>query len=109
LYVEKPEGDFSPERNYAVINDTIKDYEKMRYGVDNKVQENAANAADILTSWAKYKLDIGGGKQLEEWFGKENLARVYGEKLVEKLKFRDAIRKDNIRKGNTKLADFYLT
>lgn len=86
LYVEKPDPNFSPEHNFAVIQETIDEYEKNRYGVNEKVQDAAADRADILASFAKYKLDNGGEKKLEQWLGKKRLAEIYGEQLTEKLR-----------------------
>lgn len=109
LYVEEPDADFSPEKNYAVINGTIDKYRKTRFGIDPKVQEAAGDRADIIASWAKYKLDKGGEQQFEGWLGKRELARIYGEKLTEKLKVMDTVRRLNLAKGNTKFKDYYLT
>ena len=105
LYVEKPDENFSPEHNKAVIRETLEEYEKLRYGVDEKVQEAAADRADILSSFAKYKLDLGGEKQIEQFLGKKRMNEIYGEKLVEKLKMMDSIRKLNLARGNTKFLD----
>lgn len=109
LFVEKPDPNFSAKKNYAVINETIKEYEKTRYTVDAVVVKNAGDRADILASWTKYKLDEGGGKQLEEWLGKSWMARIYGEKLMEKIRIMDSVRKLNKSRGNTKFENFYLT
>jgi hypothetical protein len=108
-YVEKPDKDFSPKRNYSVINKIIKQAYKQRTEIDPVVKQNAGNVADILSSFAKYKLDLDGGKKIEEWLGKEWMTKIYGEKLIEKLKVRDSIRKLNQAKGNTMLnGDFYI-
>lgn len=107
--MEKDDTNFSAERNYAIIYGTIAEYEKMRYSLNEKVEKNAGNVADILSSFAKYKLDRDGGKQLEEWLGKENLGRIYGEKLLEKIRMFESIKKSNREKGNTKFENFYLT
>ena len=109
LYVMDPDPDFSPEHNYSVIQNTINKYRKMRYGVDDKVKFNSGNVADILSEFAKYKLDKGGEKKLEDWLGKENLARIYGEKLISKLKVLDSVRRLNKARGNTKFGDHFLT
>jgi hypothetical protein len=109
LYVEKPEKDFSAERNFAVINQVLEENDKMQKELDKKVKENAGNVADILTSFAKYKLDINGGKQLEQWLGKENMKKIYGDKLLEKIRMLEIIRAENKKKGNTKFENYYLT
>ena len=108
-YVEEPDADFSPEHNYSVIQGTINKYRKMRFGIDRKVVQNSSNVADIISSFAKYKLDKGGGKQLEDWLGRETLATIYGDRLMARIKDLEAIERLNIKKGNTKFKDYYLT
>lgn len=108
LYVEKPDPNFSPERNYAVIKGVITDYEQMRYTINPIVVKSAGDRADILASFAKYKLDIGGGKQIEEWLGKERMAEIYGEKLMSKIRIMETVKRLNRAKGNTKFESFYL-
>lgn len=105
----KPDPDFSPEHNYAVIRGTIEKYEKMRYGVADTVRANAEDRADILASFAKYKLDLGGEKKIEQFLGKKRMAEIYGEKLIEKLKMLESTKRLNKVKGNTKFEDYYLT
>ena len=95
LYVEKPDEDFSRERNYKVIAGVIAENDKMQRELKDEVKKNAGNVADILTSFAKYKLDQDGGKQLEEWLGKDNLKRIYGDKLVAKIRMIEIIKAKN--------------
>lgn len=109
LYEHKPDKDFSAKKNYDVINRIIKKTWKMRHSVDEKVIQNASNVADILSSFAKYKLDRDGDKKIEQWLGKAHMNRIYGEKLLEKLRIRESIIKLNRAKGNTKFLDYYLT
>src|ERR1035437_8271780 len=81
LRIEVPDSNFSEERNYQVINQVIAENDKMQRELRDEVEENAGNVADILTSFAKYKLDLGGGKQLEQWLGRENLNSLYSDKI----------------------------
>lgn len=108
LYEIEPDPDFSPEHNYAVIQKTIEDYEKMRYGIDEKVQRAAEDKADILASFAKYKLDQGGEKKIEQFLGKKRMAEIYGEKLLEKIRLLESTKRLNEAKGNDKFKDYYL-
>lgn len=85
-YVEKPDADFSPEHNYAVIQQTIEEYEKLRFGVADKVKDASSDRADILSSFAKYKLDNGGEKKIEQFLGKARMKQIYGDRLFEKVK-----------------------
>ncbi len=109
LLIEKPDKNFSPRRNYAVIAGVLAENDKMQRSVHPKVQKNAENVADILASFAKYKLDVGGEKKIEGWLGKSWMNKIYGEKLLAKIRVMDSIRKMNIAKGNTMLGgNFYL-
>lgn len=108
-YVEKPDKTFNRQRNYAVINQVLAENDKMQRSIDPKVQENAGNVADILASFAKYKLDIGGGKQIEEWLGKSWMTRIYGDKLIEKIRVMESIAKLNRAKGNTMFNGYFYT
>lgn len=107
--IEEPDKNFSPERNYSVIRQIIKENDQVQVKMAQKTAENAGNAADILSSFAKYKLDRDGGKQLEQWLGKHWMTRIYGDKLIEKIRTREAIVQMNLKRGNTMLGgNFYL-
>ena len=109
LRVEVPDSNFSRERNYKVIAGVIAENDKMQRELRDEVKKNAGNVADILTSFAKYKLDLGGGKQLEQWLGRENLNALYSEKLKEKMRMFEIIKAKNLRNGNTLMGgNFYL-
>src|SRR5579859_4908557 len=109
LFVEKPDKHFSAKRNYAIIDQVIKENEQMQVKLQKEVQENAGNVADILASFAKYKLDEGKPKQLEEWLGKEHMKKLYGDRLMDKLRMIEIIRAKNLRNGNTLYGgNFYL-
>ena len=113
LLVEKPDRNFSVERNVRVIEAVLAENDKMQRELHEKVKGNAANIADILASFAKYKLDMGGEKQLDQWMGKGWQARVYGEKIVEKIRWAEIMYKqkvqENLKNGNTIMGgQFYL-
>ena len=86
LYEIEPDPDFSPEHNYAVMQDIIDEAKKLRVGLSDKVVRSSEDRADMLSSFAKYKLDDGGGKQIEEFLGKARMKEIYGAKLFEKIK-----------------------
>jgi len=93
LYEIEPDPDFSPEHNYAVIQDTIDEYEKLRFGLSDKVVKDSEDKADILASFATYKLDLGGGKSIEEYLGKARMNEIYGEKLLEKIRVMESTKR----------------
>src|ERR1035437_1326415 len=109
LYVDKPDKDFSPAKNKSVIQAVLVENDKMQRDINKDVKANAGNVADILTSFAKYKLDLGGGKQLEQWMGKDNLASLYSDKIKAKIELFEIIKAKNRKDKNTKFENFYLT
>jgi hypothetical protein len=109
LRIEVPDSNFSRERNYQVIAGVIAENDKMQRDLNTEVERNAGNVADILTSFAKYKLDLGGGKQLEQWLGRENLNSLYSDKIKAKIELFEIIKAKNRKNGNTKFENYYLT
>ena len=108
-YQRDPSKTFHPEKNYQLMQETIKEYEEMRYGTSPELVEKSGEVADILAGFAKFKLDRGQSGDVEKYLGKENLYRIYGDKLASKMKVMDSIKKLNQKKGNTKFEDYYLT
>lgn len=108
LLNELPDKDFSPQKNYAVINGTIEKYRKLRFGINPKVTKAAGDRADILASYGIYRFNKGT-KSFDEYMGKGWEKKVYSEKLLEKIKMIDSIRRLNLARGNTKFGDHYLT
>ena len=106
LLVDDP--NFNPQRNYNVIFNTIEKYRKMRYGVNPKVTKAAEDRADILASYGVYRFNVGT-KSFDEYMGKGWETKIYSEKLLQKIKIMDSIRKLNRNRGNTKYEDYYLT
>lgn len=109
MYVEKPDKDFSEDRNYRVINNVLEENDKMQNQLSEKVKESAGERADILASFAKYKLDLGGEKKVEQYLGKSWMTKIYGERLIEKIRMQEIIEKQN-KKDNNNIygGNFYL-
>lgn len=112
-YIEEPDSNFSKERNYKVINQVLDENDRMQKRLHDQVVKNTGNITDILASFAKYKLDLGGEKKIDQYLGPGWQAKLYSEKIVEKIRWAEImykqIQKDNIQKGNTKFKDYYLT
>lgn len=108
-YIDTKVKNYSPEKNYAVIAKVLKDNDKMQSALHPDVEKNAGNVADILASFAKYKLDIGGGKQIEEWLGRERMKKIYGDKLLEKIRILKSVEKLSLKEQDKVLGDkFWL-
>src|SRR4051794_20158169 len=85
--VEKPDKDFSPERNYAVIREVIAKSERMHAQLGRIMNHDAQNRIDYLVSYARHIQN--GEKTFEKFMGKENMRKVYGERILEKIRIMD--------------------
>lgn len=105
-YINKnPDPDFSPERNKAIVEQTIKETEQF-FGVYNRQRDiDLENRIDILSSYAVKRLGGGMTKSIKDYLGKEQYNAIIGEKLLNKLRVAEAtntlsrIDKYNVKKG----------
>ena len=88
-----PQGDpgFSPERNKAVVDATIKKYEAYRKrkqkDFDEALDERVTAVADYLRHLA-----YGKNTSVEKYFGKKELAHLQARKIVGRLQENGAIK-----------------
>jgi hypothetical protein len=83
FYVKDPDKDFSPERNKHIVEKTIKKAEEMRRKRKKEYAEQVGERVEAATSYALY-LDSGGAKPAEKYFGKQMLAYLRGQKILER-------------------------
>src|SRR5437762_1477885 len=98
--VEKPDKDFSPERNYAVIADVIRKNEKMHAQLGRIMNKDAQDRIDVLSSYARYRFNVGT-KAFDKYVGKDWMRKITGEKILEKVRIMDSIVRMNRENGNT--------
>jgi len=103
LINEVPDPGFSPERNKAVILETIKEtenYQKMLHSARDKEFEQKV---DVLASYGNYRLNQGKTKTLEQYLGREQMNAIIGEHLLQKLRVAEATNRlttnSRIKKG----------
>jgi hypothetical protein len=84
FYVEKPDKDFSPARNKAIIEQTIKDYEAMREKKGKEHDGAYEERADAVTMYLKH-LSGYGEKTVDQYFGRKLLAKLRGDAIKQKL------------------------
>lgn len=100
-----PDESFSPERNQAIINETISETTKFFEELNKEFNENIAERTDILSSYAGYRFGQGT-KSFKDYAGKKLHSRLIGEKLLAKVKVMESVNRLN---GNTgKFADTVL-
>lgn len=82
----KEEGDpgFSPERNKAIIDKTIKKYEARRKkAMDDRMNEYGERA-DAVVSYIR-AIDRGKESKIDKYFGKRYLGYLRGEEIKQQL------------------------
>ena len=100
--IDVPDPDFSPKRNRAIVEETIKDTENYYKILHGGKDTDLENRVDILSSYGRYRFNRGH-KQIKEYLGKEQYEAIVGERLMEKLRVAQATNKlfstDKIKKG----------
>ena len=98
--VKNPDPRFSPERNKAIINETIREAEVWYNNFYKAKDVELENRVDILSSYARYRFNRGT-KDLKGYLGKKIYDAVAGEKIIEKLRVASATNKlsESSKKG----------
>lgn len=86
-YKETPEVGFSPNRNKAVIEESIRKAEAMRLRKGKDYIEQIRERSDAVVSYLK-RVSMGMEKSVEAYFGRSELARLRGEKIVQEMQGR---------------------
>lgn len=77
---------FSAERNNAVINGTIAKYEKKREEKMKVWTESMRERAEMTASFLKHCANGKGTKDVERYFGRNQMAKIRGEEIATLLK-----------------------
>ena len=86
-YNKTPEAGFSPARNKAIIEQSIIKSDLMRERRNKDYIESVAERADAVVTYLK-SVANGNEKGVEKYFGRKELARLRGEKIVKEMKGR---------------------
>lgn len=84
-YIAKPDPNFSPARNKAIIEETIKDTEKFFNSMAVKVIDEINNRADILATYGVYRFNRGE-KTFKDYVGKQMFQNLIGEKILDRVR-----------------------
>lgn len=88
-----PDPDFSPERNKAVVEETIKEATTYHRALWFARDKDLENRIDILATFGDYKLNRNGSKDIEKYLGKEQYKAIIGENILSKLRIAEASNK----------------
>lgn len=84
-YVDHVDADFSPERNKAIIDRTIKKAELMRKKKMQNYVDSIRERSDAVATYLKSRT-AEGRTPVERYFGKKNLAHLRGVQIRDILK-----------------------
>lgn len=94
-----PDPDFSPERNKAIIEETIRETERFHKDYVLALGEAWDKRKDILAHYAKYTIGKGGSQSIKDYIGKKAYEELIGEKILSKLSIAETT---NRLSGNTR-------
>lgn len=93
-----PDPDFSPERNKAIVDQTIREATAYLTDFDRILDDTWKERRDILKSYAIHTLSKGGSQSLEKYIGRAQYEALVGEKLLSKIRVAESANK---LRGNT--------
>lgn len=102
-YVHKPDPSFSPQRNQAIIEETIQETRKFFTENQTALDLEAQNRIDIISTYGAQRLSGATQKNFKDWAGRELYTKLIGEKLLAKVRVMEAT---NRLAGNTKYKNF---
>ncbi len=89
---------FSPEKNRKVIVETMLETAKYFDMLSQKEDTEMMNRIDILSTYARYRFNVGT-KNIKKYLGDKQYNAIVGEKILSKLRVAESV---NRLAGNTK-------
>lgn len=84
-----PDPDFSPENNKRVIEDVIQKGEIMAKRKQKEAEDGIRERNDAIASYLKDTVEGKTKSNVEKYFGSQELARLRGKEILNKLKYSD--------------------
>jgi acetylornithine/succinyldiaminopimelate/putrescine aminotransferase len=94
-----PDPDFSPERNKAIVAETIKETDKFLADIGKIKDEKGRNILDILSHYAVNTIGKGKSQSIKQYLGRKQYEALIGEKILSKVRTMDTINRLN---GNSR-------
>lgn len=101
-YVATPDSSFSPQRNKAIIAETIRKTEKFFTDMVTVMDHEMGNRIDILSSYGRYRFNKGD-KKFRQYAGDKLYKDLIGEKILQRVRVMDTVNKMN---NNRKYSNF---
>lgn len=95
--VETPDPNFSPQRNKAIIKETIEETDKFFALLQKAAVDGMGERLDMLSAYGVYRFNKGS-MTFKDYMGKEAMKTIIGEKILEKIRILEANNKLTGRK-----------
>lgn len=91
-FVEKGEQGFSPARNKAIIEETIRKHEENRKRKAKEDVEKLGEVIEAVASYGTYRFNKGSLK-VDQYLEKQVMTKLMGERIIERAKRAQAMKK----------------
>ena len=95
-----PDPDFSPERNKAIVDETIKEANEYHRKYTLALGDAWEERKDIMSHYAIRTLNYGNKKSIVDYIGRKAYETLIGEKILSKVRIAET---SNRLSGNTHL------
>ena len=82
FFIAKPDSTFSPERNKWVIKNSMRKHESNIKRRSREYMDRLRERSHAVRVYLDY-VEGGGGKPIEMWIGKRELARLQGRRITQ--------------------------
>ncbi len=83
--VEHPNKDFSPRKNNAIIEETIKEADKYHRTEGLVIEEALGERIEAVAAYSCYRFNRGT-KSIKQYLGDKLYAKMVGERILEKVR-----------------------
>lgn len=90
--VTKPDPSFSPKKNQAIIDETIREATKFFQETDAALGEGVEERIEAISYYATYRFNRGD-KKIKDYLGRSTYEALVGEKMLSKLRVLDTLNK----------------
>ncbi len=84
-YIVKNPIGFNPDRNKAVIAETVRDTQRYFAKLQDVFDDNLGERIEAVAAYGCYRFNRGD-KTVDQYLGKKVMSHLIGEKILEKVK-----------------------
>jgi hypothetical protein len=90
--VAKPDASFSPQRNKAIVDETIAETTKFFQETGRILNDQDKLRVSVLSSYGQYRFNRGT-KTFKDYVGKNLYKELIGERVLSKARIADTVNK----------------